>query len=89
MYALVAECCKHREVLERLVNETAGLLDGGIDPHLAKVLVTELVWGKGYLKPEGAKAIRTVLALEGQLKRSLETMTSTTADPDAVQFKGK
>ena len=89
MYALVAECCKHRQILERLVNETIGLLDSGVDLMLLKVLVTELLFGKKYLKPEGAKAIRVVLERESELRRSLETLTKDSAsDPQAVEFQG-
>lgn len=38
--------------------------------------MTELLWGKGYLKPENARAIRIILELESELRCALENMKS-------------
>jgi len=41
------------------------------DPYLSRILVTELLWGKGYLKPENARAIKTILNVESNLRDAL------------------
>jgi len=82
LYALCAEACKHQNALDEFIRNTAGLNADPptVDPHLAKVLITELVFGKGYLKPENARAIRIILELESQLKNSLLGLQSNSAD---------
>jgi hypothetical protein len=43
-----------------------------IDHHLAKVLITELLWGKGVLKPDNARPIKLVLNSSTVLKHYLQ-----------------
>ncbi len=72
----MAETCKHRDVLEQLLAGSSELSDSGLDPHLCKILITELIWGRGYLKPENARAIHTILGIESQLRTSLKGLMS-------------
>lgn len=85
MYALVAESCKHQDTLERLIESTEGLKS--VDRHLAKVLITELLWGKGYLKPQNARAIQTILGLENLLRQTLQGV-STSHPVTSVHIQG-
>jgi len=73
IYALLAECLKHQALIEDLIN-SSGLRDEQpvVDPHLARILITELLWGKGYLKPENARPIKTILNFESNLRDALK-----------------
>lgn len=74
LYALVAESCKHKAVLDKLFSTVPGLKGNSYEAEfVTRVLVTELLWGKGYLKPENAKAIRSVLQLEQDLRRAVQS----------------
>ena len=42
------------------------------DAHLTRILITELLWGKGYLKPENARPIKAILNLESNLRDALK-----------------
>lgn len=48
-----------------------------LDPYLARILITELVWGKKQLNSE-CKPVKTVLSYEKQLRDLLE---STSLEP--------
>lgn len=87
LYALVAETCKHRDVLEQLLAGSSELSASGIDPHLSKILITELIWGRGYLKPENARAIHTILGIESQLRSSLKGLQSSHPE-QPLEFQG-
>ncbi|KAI9555146.1 hypothetical protein GHT06_017661 [Daphnia sinensis] len=77
LYALVAESCKHQSALDELINNTAAFQNvKPFDPHLARILITELIWGKGYLKPINARAIRIILELESDLRQALDSLNS-------------
>ncbi|XP_032780727.1 28S rRNA (cytosine-C(5))-methyltransferase [Daphnia magna] len=85
LYALVAESCKHQSALDELINNTAGFQNvKPFDPHLARILITELIWGKGYLKPINARAIRIILELESDLRQALDSLNSQ-EENDSVQ----
>ena len=87
---MVAESCKHQIELDELVNNTAGLQNvQPFDPHLARILITELLWGKGYLKPENARAIRIILELENDLRQALDSMTSQEENDSVHQVSGR
>jgi len=60
-------------LIEELIS-SSGLLEQQpiVDPHLSRILVTELLFGKGYLKPENARPIRTILNLETNLRDALK-----------------
>ena len=86
---MVAESCKHQSELDELVN-TAGLQNvQPFDPHLARILITELLWGKGYLKPENARAIRIILELENDLRQALDSMNSQEENDSVHQVSGR
>ena len=54
LYALCAETCKNQTAIDEFIRNNDGLNADPptVDKYLAKVLITELVFGKGYLKPE-------------------------------------
>lgn len=71
----MAESCKHQNELDTLIKKvTESENVHPIDPYLARILITELLWGKGYLKPEHARAIRIILELESDLRSTLASM---------------
>jgi len=72
IYALLAECLKRQPLIEELIS-SSGLREQQptADPYLSRILVTELLWGKGYLKPENARAIKTILNVESNLRDAL------------------
>jgi len=73
----VAESVKHQHALEELVNKTKlNQVQPPIDVHLAKILITELLWGKGYLKPDQARPIKLILSYASDLKKYLNEKTS-------------
>ena len=82
LYALCAETCKNQTAIDEFIRNNDGLNADPptVDKYLAKVLITELVFGKGYLKPENARAIRIILELESQLRNSLLGMKSNSTD---------
>ena len=62
--------------MEGLIGETnLGERQPAVDLHLAKVLITELLWGKQTLKPENARAIKIILELEADLRHRLDEST--------------
>lgn len=87
---MVAESCKHQSALDELINNTAGFKNvQPFDPHLARILITELIWGKGYLKPENARAIRIILELESDLRQALENPNSQEENESVHQISGR
>lgn len=59
---------KHSEHLDFLIRKTRILIENQrLDPWLARVLITELLWGKQKLPP-GCKPVETVLGYEKQLR---------------------
>lgn len=78
LYALVAESCKHRKVLEELLKITPGLSEEPplVDSNLAKIFITELLWGKGYLKPDNAQPIKKILDLEKDIRKHFNRLNS-------------
>lgn len=81
---------KHENTLERLIERT-GLkeLQPPVDSHLLKVLVTELLWGKGYLKPENARAIKIVLNVKQELESFSKDADSGGIDNGGSEISGK
>lgn len=47
-----------------------------VEHHLAKIFLTELLWGKGYLKPENAQPIRKILELESDIRKHFTRVNS-------------
>ena len=81
MYALLAESLKHQHTIEELIT-SSGLKDHQpiIDPYLSKILIAELLWGKGYLRPENARPIRAILNIENCLRNALKGIDSNPID---------
>ncbi len=69
LYALLAESARRSKTLDRIL-EGSQLLsrEPGLDPHLARVLVTELLFGKGVL-PGESRPVKAVKAHEEELRR--------------------
>lgn len=87
---MVAESCKHQSALDELINNTAGFQNvKPFDPHLARILITELIWGKGYLKPINARAIRIILELESDLRQALDSLNSQEENDSVQQISGR
>ena len=59
-----------------------------IDHHLAKVLITELLWGKGVLKPDNARPIKLVLNSSSVLKHYLQEKDAS-SDNKLTAVKGR
>ncbi len=86
----MAESSKHQNELDELINNTPGLQNvQPFDPHLARILITELIWGKGYLKPENARAIRIILELESEFRNALESMKLQPESESFPQISGR
>ena len=60
VYALVSEAARNENILSRLFSVT-GLIEKEhpLDPCLAKILASELLWGKGLLKAGDSKPVLT------------------------------
>ncbi|KAK7790244.1 hypothetical protein R5R35_001046 [Gryllus longicercus] len=70
IYSLACKAIQNDELLESIINET-GLLNERFDPVLAKVLVTELLWGKQELKG-GSTPVTLTLEHEKALRQAVE-----------------
>ncbi|XP_076633629.1 nop2/Sun-like domain containing protein 5 [Colletes latitarsis] len=71
MYALSLNTLNKEEQLNFLLTETGILTkEPRLDPWLAKVLITELLWGKKALKTD-CKPAQTILAYQKQLQQAL------------------
>ncbi|GLH15049.1 uncharacterized protein GBIM_19452 [Gryllus bimaculatus] len=70
IYALACKAIQNDELLGTIINET-GLLNERFDPVLAKVLVTELLWGKQELKG-GSTPVTLTLEHEKALRQAVE-----------------
>lgn len=76
MYALTLNTLQKSDQLNQLINETQILLnEPRFDPWLARILITELIWGKQRLTGN-AKPIETVLNYEGRLRNALKNINA-------------
>ena len=73
VYALVSEAARNENILSRLFSKT-GLIEkeNPLDPCLAKILASELLWGKGLLKAGNSKPVLTLLKYEKELKKNTD-----------------
>ena len=73
VYALVSEAARNENILSRLFSKT-GLIEKEhpLDPCLAKILASELLWGKGLLKAGNSKPVLTLLKYEKELKKNTD-----------------
>ncbi len=72
MYALLSESVRRSRSLDGILGG-AGILERepGLDESLARILVTELLYGKGSL-PGASRPVRTVASYEGRLREAAE-----------------
>ncbi|KAL7288987.1 hypothetical protein TKK_0016945 [Trichogramma kaykai] len=81
IYALVSETLRHSKELQYILDYSKILIENPrFDPWLARVLITELLWGKKVLKSE-AIPIVTVLSYKEKLLKALEQISDAVADP--------
>lgn len=77
----MSETLQHCKELQYLVDKTNILAENPrLDPWLARVLITELLWGKKVLKSE-AKPLVTVLAYKEKLEQALLQNSDAAVDP--------
>ncbi|XP_026669434.1 probable 28S rRNA (cytosine-C(5))-methyltransferase [Ceratina calcarata] len=77
IYSLCINTLKREEQIEQLIKKTDLLVnEPRFDPWLAKVLITELLWGKKDLKGK-AKPITTILCYKEKLKAALKDTDDT------------
>ncbi|XP_046740778.1 28S rRNA (cytosine-C(5))-methyltransferase [Diprion similis] len=76
LYALALTSLQHASQLDQLIRRTLILVnEPRLDPWLARILITELLWGKKHLSSE-CKPVLTVLAYEKSLKDELKNTES-------------
>ncbi|XP_033357250.1 probable 28S rRNA (cytosine-C(5))-methyltransferase [Bombus vosnesenskii] len=81
IYSLCLNTLQREEQLDHLIKKTHILVnEPRLQPWLAKILITELLWGKKALKTE-CKPAQTILAYEQKFREELSNIS----DIDAVQ----
>nr|XP_050844507.1 28S rRNA (cytosine-C(5))-methyltransferase [Vespula vulgaris]XP_050844508.1 28S rRNA (cytosine-C(5))-methyltransferase [Vespula vulgaris] len=76
LYALTLNTLQKSDQLNQLINETKILLnEPRFDPWLARILITELIWGKQRLTGN-AKPVETVLNYESRLRDALKNINA-------------
>ncbi|XP_050471130.1 28S rRNA (cytosine-C(5))-methyltransferase [Bombus huntii] len=81
IYSLCLNTLQREEQLDHLIKKTNILVnEPRLQPWLAKILITELLWGKKALKTE-CKPAQTILAYEQKFREELSNIS----DIDAVQ----
>ncbi|KAG7207347.1 hypothetical protein KM043_009011 [Ampulex compressa] len=74
IYALTLNTLQNGQQLNYLLHETRILFnEPRLDPWLARVLITELLWGKQCLQSE-CKPVQTVLSYQDQLRNALKNV---------------
>lgn len=77
----MSETLHHCKELQSIIDQTEILIENPrFDPWLARVLITELLWGKKDLKSE-AKPILTVLNYKEKLQQALVQNPDAAVDP--------
>ncbi|XP_058799370.1 28S rRNA (cytosine-C(5))-methyltransferase-like isoform X2 [Phymastichus coffea] len=81
IYALVSETLHHSKELENIIDKTKILIENPrFDPWLARVLITELLWGKKDFRSE-AKPILTVFSYKEKLQQAVLQNPNADVDP--------
>ncbi|XP_043595198.1 28S rRNA (cytosine-C(5))-methyltransferase [Bombus pyrosoma] len=81
IYSLCLNTLQREEQLDHLIKKTNILVnEPRLQPWLAKILITELLWGKKALKTE-CKPVQTILAYEQKFREELSNIS----DIDALQ----
>lgn len=77
MNALVFETLKHARVLDILIQRTSILFnEPRLDPWLARVLMTELLWGKKDKLVSDAKPVKTILTYSKKFQAVLRDLST-------------
>lgn len=77
----MSETLHHCKELQSIIDQTNILVENPrFDPWLARVLITELLWGKKVLKSE-AKPVVTVLNYKEKLQQALVQNLDAAVDP--------
>jgi putative methyltransferase len=77
----VSNTLRYSKELDYLIDQNQILIDNPrLDCWLAKVLITELLWGKKELK-SNAKPVETILNYKTKLQESLGQFLDATVDP--------
>ncbi|KAJ8683075.1 hypothetical protein QAD02_018867 [Eretmocerus hayati] len=81
IYALVSEALQHCKELDFIIEQTQILVENPrFDPWLAKILITELLWGKKRLASD-AKPVLTILEYKEKLQKALLQNSDAAAGP--------
>lgn len=89
IYALVSETLHHSKDLQILFDKTNIIVENPrFDPWLARVLITELLWGKKVLKSD-AKPVEIVLSYKEKLQQVMMQNLDATVDPWDSKKSGK
>ena len=72
IFALVSEAARNESLLTHLFSATQ-LIENEypLDPSLAKILATELLWGKGLSRAGNSKPVTTILRYETKIKANV------------------
>ncbi|XP_011300934.1 probable 28S rRNA (cytosine-C(5))-methyltransferase [Fopius arisanus] len=82
VYALATTTLHNSGKLNEIIRKTQLLFkEPRFDPWLARVLITELIWGKGVLKNE-SKPIQTILTYENEIRQHLQSSTPESASEE-------
>ena len=85
---MVSETLRHSKELQFVIDSSKILVENPrFDPWLARILLTELLWGKKVLKSE-AKPILTVLSYKEKVQQAYEQISDADLDP-SDRIKGK
>lgn len=76
IYSLCLNALQKKEQLNQLLHKTHLLInEPRLDPWLARILITELLWGKKVLKAE-CRPAQTIRSYENLLKDELSTISN-------------
>ncbi|CAG9766044.1 unnamed protein product [Ceutorhynchus assimilis] len=91
LYALVATSFQKSNEIDLLLKRTKLLdIETRLDSWLAKILISELMWGKGQLPNSGAKPIQTILSYEQAFRAHLsDTFKDNNYTEDKHLTRGK
>ncbi|EFA10277.1 28S rRNA (cytosine-C(5))-methyltransferase [Tribolium castaneum] len=85
LYALIVHTFQKSAHIEKLIKKSKLLIkEPRFDPWLAKVLITELLWGKQRLSGQ-SKPVQTILAYEQVLKAHLSDVSDDVEEVEQVE----
>nr|XP_034176124.1 probable 28S rRNA (cytosine-C(5))-methyltransferase isoform X1 [Osmia lignaria] len=85
IYSLCLNALQKKEQLNQLLNKTHLLMnEPRLDPWLARILITELLWGKKVLKAE-CRPVQTIRSYENLLKDELSAISNVQAPETSIK----